>query len=124
MSEKLTKLEWEEKVFKHLTETLGLKILPIEKALWWTSVTGMRLTKSGLNRFQQIGIVFYKYNGTIFPWTASITLGLTRMPSPYYLSGKTGGMMSEYEFFIPDEELAMLLVFMDKDLSLFAKGFI
>lgn len=124
MPEKLTKDGWEEKIYRHLVDELGIGIVPLERRLWWESDNGgMALSSTGFVRFEQAGITFHKYDCEVEMWTAAMTIGLSRMPCPYYLYSKKEVKPPFYRFCLADEEYAMLFMFTDKDLALFAKGF-
>jgi hypothetical protein len=122
--ERLTKNEWEKKILAYHADVLGKPIPIDELAFWWyrTGHSGMRLEKPGFNRFVQAGVQFNKYNVKVEQWFGSITIGLSRMPCPYYIE-PTAKYSMEYEFYLPDEEYAMMFMFMDNNLTMFAKGF-
>ena len=126
---RLTKTEWEEKVRQGLANTsLGPVSEDAIKSIWWIYVNhvqteGMRLSSLGFNWFNHAGIEFSKHDVTLNQWSAALTLGLSRMPSPYYLHQNKKNTR-EYEFYIFDDEYAMLLMFMSGDLLTFAKTFL
>ena len=122
MSEKLTKLEWEKRILDyHLS--IGNTLSP-ELEQWWFRFgnSGMRLSKQGFLRFTQAGIDFNKYECEIKSWTGALIIGLCRIQAPFYIEDKKESCM--YNFYIADEEYAMLLMFANNDLSLFTKGFL
>ena len=125
---RLTKSEWEEKVRLGLANTaIGSVSDEAIKSIWWiyvnnTPTEGMRLSALGFNWFRQAGIEFSKHEVTLLQWPAALTLGLSRMPSPYFLDSKKN--THQYDFYLPDDEYAMLLMFMNGDLLTFAKGFL
>lgn len=129
---RLTKTEWEEKVRHGLINTpLGPVSEEAVKSVWWiyvnnTPTEGMRLSSLGFNWFKQAGIEFSKHSSLVIPiWTGSITLGLSRMSSPFYLDNMNiNKAQHEYDFYLADDEYAMLLMFMNGDLLTFAKGFL
>ena len=125
MSEKLTKLEWEKRILDyHLS--IGNTLSP-ELEQWWFRFgnSGMRLSKQGFLRFTQAGIDFNKYECEIKSWTGFLITGLSRVKAPYYIEERTEPSMKlRYNFYIADEEYAMLLMFSNNDLELFAKGFL
>ena len=82
----------------------------------------MRLDKPGFNRFKQAGIEFNKYEVTVPQWHGSITVGLSRLPCPFFIE-PTAKYSVDYEFYISDSEYAMLFMFTDNNLAMFAKGF-
>ena len=122
MSEKVTKAEWEKKILDCLI-LLGNVVSP-ELESWWfrDNSSGMRLSKQGFLRFKQIGIDFNKYECEIKSWTGALIIGLCRIQAPFYIEDKKESCM--YNFYIADEEYAMLLMFANNDLSLFTKGFL
>lgn len=125
MSERLTKYEWEKKIAGYHADIIGTAIPPEEFQLWWyrKNDIGLRLNRMGLERFQQAEIKFNKYEVHIPTWTGSLILGLNRMPAPFYIE-PLAKYSVDYDFYISDEEYAMLLMFMDNNLILFAKGFL
>jgi hypothetical protein len=122
MSEKLTKSEWEKKILDCLI-MLGNVISPVLESWWFRdNSSGMRLSKQGFLRFKQAGIDFNKYECEIKSWTGALIIGLSRIQAPFYIEDKKESSM--YNFYIADEEYAMLLMFANNDLSLFTKGFL
>lgn len=121
---RLTKHEWEKKILDYHADVLGNPVPSDELAFWWYrgGPSGMRLEKPGFARFQQAGIEFTKYDIQVPQWLGAITIGLSRMPSPFYIQ-PTAKYSVDYEFYLPDEEYAMMFMFMDKNLVMFAKGF-
>jgi len=126
MTEKLSKQEWQEKVKKYHEDVLGNKIdIP---TAWWVNSSensGMQLTRIGLDRFIQAKIELNKYKCHVTQWSANITLGLVHMLTPYHIlvtNRDANGI--DIDFYLCDPEYEMLLIFMDKDLSQFAKGFL
>jgi hypothetical protein len=125
MSEKLTKSEWEKKILDCLT--MSGNVISPELESWWfrDNSSGMRLTKQGFLRCNQIGIDFNKYECEIKSWTGALIIGLSRIQAPFYIEEKKEPSMKlMYNFYIADEEYAMLLMFANNDLSLFTKGFL
>jgi hypothetical protein len=80
----------------------------------------------GYNWFIKAGIVFHKYECSVPAWTGALLLGLNRMPCPYFIesSSKLGNPGEHFTFCIPDEEYAMMLMFLNNDLTQFVKGFL
>jgi hypothetical protein len=135
MAERLSKSEWEQKIKEKIIdffENTDVKEFTDKdmKVMWWVSpvntVSGMRLTEMGYNWFTKAGIVFHKYECSVPAWNGALLLGLSRMPCPYFIesSSKLGNFDEHFTFCIPDEEYAMMLMFLNNDLIQFAKGFL
>ena len=133
MSEKLTKLEWEEKIITNTPANFFIKsnttygsIEDIASYIWWNFLSkdtnsGMRLSKIGYELFKLAGITFYDYECYVPKWTGAITIGLTKINCPYYIA-QTKNKINTHTFYVVDEEYAMLLMFSSNDLEMFAKG--
>ena len=125
MTNRLTKTEWENIVIKYHTDVLGKQIPDVEIKILWHNYTreSLRLDICGFKRFKEAQIEFHKYDCIISAWTGLVYLGLARIPCPYYLEIKKDSPY-QYDFYISDPELAMMLMFMDNDLVQFVKGFL
>jgi hypothetical protein len=121
--QKLSKFEWQEKIKKYHEDVLGKKIDKSDTNNWWyngSDHSGLRLTPLGLGSFKEAQIELNKYDCCIERQTGSIILGLSRMQSPFFYS--VNGLNAEV--YLCEPEYEMLLIFMDKNLELFAKGFL
>jgi hypothetical protein len=126
MSNRLTKTEWQQKIIEYYAVSeKPLIIQKTELPCWWyhhsTQTDSMRLDAVGFHRFKLAGVVFHKYECKVPTWTGALTIGLSHLQCPYYIeSNKT--TPGEYNFYLTDEEYAMLLMFASNDLVTFAKG--
>lgn len=124
---RMNRAEWEELVFTYHKNIANNPALVLERKMWWhTSSTidseVMRLTSSGLNRFREAGISFHKYECIMHVLSGSVLLGLNKLQCPFYLTNRKEKQPPEYDFYIVDDQYAMMLLFLDKDLATFAKG--
>jgi hypothetical protein len=126
MTTRLTKNEWQQKIVEYYSDVLGILISQNELRLWWYNHTEtsdcLRLDERGFQRFKEAKIEFNKYECHVPQWIGSVTVGLSRMLCPYYIEpiqGKPG----YYNFYLTDDEYAMLLMFASNDLATFVKGF-
>ena len=133
MNTRLSKFGWEEKI-KMVWDRISDDPITDKdlKSIWWvlagsySMTSGMRLTKIGYEWLKLAEVQFNKYECHVPTWSGALLLGLSKMPCPYYIESenKTGNPMSPFMFCIPDDEYAMLLMFTNNDLVMFAKSFL
>lgn len=113
----LTKLEWEEKIFKDYFDKYQ-EVFPKEvRSKWWNSKNNMHLTEYGFRIFNKCDIKFYAFDiDSKFRWRAISIIGLARMPSPYYQDG--------LKLYIVEEEHAVFLKMLDLDVDTFCREFL
>jgi hypothetical protein len=118
----LTKIQWQEKIYKDYFDIHHMELPILDHLTWWNKGKGMHLSSDGFFRFNQVKIEFHKfvidYSTT---WNGLIILGLARMPSPYYCDHYP---KNHSELYIVEQEYAVLLKMLDSDLETFAKEFL
>jgi hypothetical protein len=117
----LTKDEWITKVYRDYARIHHVQLPDHEDRFWWYR-TGknryMRLSEKGFERFQQSEIPFYQFEIEVPVWTASLLLGITRMPSPHYFVNRPKNSM----LYLADESIAVQYRLID-NIEIFARGF-
>jgi hypothetical protein len=111
---KLTQIEWTDKIYKELYRKNGS--IPSENnKTWWVSSQNLRLTKLGLQRFEEAGITIYSIPYESPKMTLGSRLGLSRIPSPFYYDSE--------KFCFTDDQSTILFKLLDCDLNTFAREF-
>jgi len=125
LSEKLTKLEWQDKIkmgyFQKTNQIVGNEI-------WFSpSPEHLRLSWKGMEVCKEIGMTLHTFHVHAEKWTGGTLLGLSRMKELYYMDTKKQNKSSKDEgwlFMLVNEEYATLLGFLDNDLDQFARTFL
>ena len=120
MESKLSKYDWE----LHVCENLGLDFSETECQTWWFNRSGesYRLVKKGYETFCKANVKFYDFLCELptREWNGTFIKGLTLIPTPFYLINVRN---TQYHFYIVGEEFATLFIFMDKDITTFARTY-
>ena len=123
MATRFTKDEWRQQVLNYYSSRCLL--LCSEEPTWWKHnirrESNMELTQLGFERFKNAGVEFRKYICPISSWNGNLVLGLSRIPTPFYMSMED---RKEYHFYINDDEYEMMLILLDKDLESFCQHFL
>ena len=121
-----TRDQWIVEVEQNLIEKRCQNFISTTKSSWWfyyNNSNNYHLSKIGFECFKlaEINMYYFSFDEDQYI-NSTIILGLSRMPTPYYLLTDRSGKM--IQLWLADANLAMLLKLMDSDLNLFAKGFL
>ena len=128
----LTRDEWQTRVADYHRDVIGVDYSKELQRSWWHSFgsSSYSLSHLGYHRFIQAKVEFSEFHimgGMTL--TGTVTLGLSRMPCPYYLrrayvsEGDDEGKPI-YELSLTEPEFALILAFNGKNLTAFARGFL
>lgn len=116
---KITKKEWEDKVYKQYYSLFNVQLPVGEYKVWWRSPTSFRLSQLGFARFKQANIYFFKFDiPQTIKWTGGLILKLSKMPCPHFFS-----QHQESALYYTDKHYAVMIKLIDLDLDTLLKEF-